>query len=503
MTVIQLRQKARRLALLPAAMLLTSLSAPSAALAQAFLSPAAEAGASRLPQAPSAVLRPLVLQGGVVIEREQPGNVPLALDEAIQLALKNNTQVKIQAAQQQYVHGQILAVGNALLPNLTASGYQQAQEINLAAMGFKPGTLQIPGINVNAIPEIVKVDTTNAQISLSQQLFNVPAYELYRSAQKAADAASWAALNSRGGVVLNVGGLYLKILADTGTIRNDQALLKQDELVYEHAKDSRDAGVGINLDVLRAQVQLQTDQQQLISAINTEAKDKIQLNRVMGQPAGQQLQLVDAAPYGDFDASSSDDAIRNALAVAYVRRKDLRGLESQLEVALKARDALKYERLPVVAVGGFYGVLGQTRGLYHGDFVAEGQLRVPVFIEATLRGQKEVAEAQIRQLRQQITALRAQIEADIRSSLLDVQSSQAQVKIAHSNVDLATQALSDATVRFTSGVDDNLPVVRAQATLEGAQAQVIQTEYQYNYSKLNLARNTGVVETEYRTYLGR
>ena len=58
-------------------------------------------------------------------------------------------------------------------------------------------------------------------------------------------------------------------------------------------------------------------------------------------------------------------------------------------------------------------------------------------------------------------------------------------------------------LRFTSGVDDDLPVVRAQATLEGAQAQVIQTQFQYDYAKLTLARNTGVVESEYRTYLGR
>ena len=56
---------------------------------------------------------------------------------------------------------------------------------------------------------------------------------------------------------------------------------------------------------------------------------------------------------------------------------------------------------------------------------------------------------------------------------------------------------------FTAGVDDSLPLVRAQAALEGAQAQVIQAEFQYNYSKLTLARNTGVVETEYKSYLGR
>src|ERR1017187_21469 len=77
------------------------------------------------------------------------------------------------------------------------------------------------------------------------------------------------------------------------------------------------------------------------------------------------------------------------------------------------------------------------------------------------------------------------------------------VKVARSNVGLATQALSDTRDRFAAGVDDNLPVVQAQATLAGAQSRLIATEFQLNQAKLSLARNTGVVETQYKQYLGR
>jgi len=42
----------------------------------------------------------------------------------------------------------------------------------------------------------------------------------------------------------------------------------------------------------------------------------------------------------------------------------------------------------------------------------------------------------------------------------------------------------------------------AQATLVGAETQVVEAAFQYNYAKLGLARNTGVVETQYRQYLG-
>jgi outer membrane protein TolC len=415
----------------------------------------------------------------------------------VQIALKNNTELIVRLQQEHFVHGQTLAVGSALTPNIEAKAYTRAQEINLAAMGFKPGSIKIPGFN-GTIPEIVKVNTTSAQVSVSQTLFNVPAYFLFRAAQKAGESANWATLSARGSVVLAVGGLYLQALADDAQVRNARALVKEDELVYEHAKAAKEAGVGINLDVLRAQVELQNEQQQLIRAENAEAKDKIQLNRVMGQPAGQELTLVDTVPFAEFDAMPLDDAMK----LAFERRKDLRGLEAQLEVAQKTKQAVKYERLPTLGFDGTYGVLGETTGLYHGVFTAEGKLSVPLFLEATLRGQREVAEAQMIGLQHQIDGRKASIEGDIRSSMLDVQSAAELVKVARSNVELAGQALGDATQRFTAGVDDNLPVVRAQSTLVGAQTRQIQAEFQYNYAKLQLARNTGVVETEYKQYLG-
>jgi outer membrane protein TolC len=474
-----------------------SAAAGSRSLAQTQLADAV------LPAAPSAVSRPLKLAAGVTVEAAKPGSVRLTLDDAVQVALKNNAAIKIRMEQEEYVHGQQLGALQTLLPNLSASAYVKAQETDLAAMGFKPGSIRIPGIATPNIPSIVKVNTVDAQVNLSQTLFSSTAFFLYRATQRAREATNWATLSERGSVVLNVGTEYLQALADEAAVRNAGALVKQDEVVFEHAKAERDAGVGVNLDVLRAQVTLQQEQQALERAQNAAAKDKITLNRLMGQPAGQELELVDGVPYVDYAADSSDQAIQTALAVAYEKRKDLRGLEAQLEVARETSAALKYERLPTLSVNGDYGVLGEIGGLSHGVFMAVGKVSIPVFQEAQLRGQKQVAAAEEIGLRQQIAGSRAQIEADIRSSLLDVQSTRQVAEVAHSSAALAQEALDDATLRFTAGVADSLPVIRAQATLEGAEARVIQAEFNYNAAKLQLARNSGVVETQYRQYLGR
>jgi outer membrane protein TolC len=465
-----------------------------------------------LPMAPSAVLAlrqseaggvipesAAATPGGLTAERATAGPLPLSLDDAIDRGVKNNLQVLLAAQTEQSVKGQILAAVYALLPNLKASASTGATEIDLAAMGFKPSSLAAFGLPAGAFHEIVKVDTTSAQLSVDQVLFNLPDFYLYAAARKGTRVAELNTLNARGGVVQAVGTQYLAALADEAQIANAQALEQADEEVLRQATLSHDAGVGTNLDVLRAQVEMQTEQQTVVKARNQFAKDKIALDRLVGLPADQELTLTDAVPYAEY-AEMPLDQVK---ALAYTRRKDLLALESQAEVAERARKAIRYERLPQLGFNGYYGVLGETHGLYHGVFTAQGTLKIPIFEEGRFRGEREVAQAQLIALRQEVDALKVTIDAQIRASRLDVESAAELVKVARSNVDLATQVLSDTRDRFVAGVDDNLPVVQAQATLADAQSRLVGTEFEYNQAKLALARNTGVVETQYKDYLGR
>ncbi len=473
---------------------------------------------SSLPMAPSAIAATLPLRSGdagfalqstgasqtrlvgpVALEQAASDSLPLGIDDAIGRGLKYNLQVLLANQAERSVRGQISTAFYQLMPNLKATAYTSTQQIDLAALGFKPSSLAAFGFAPGSVSTIVKVDTTDAQLSADQVLFNLPDFYLYTAAKRAETVFQMNVLNVRGGVVQAVGTQYLAALADQAQIANARARLTADEEVLRQATLSHEAGVGTNVDVLRARVQLQTEQQALVRAQNTFEKDKIALNRLMGLSADQQLTLTDAVPYADL----AEMPLAETKALAYQRRKDLLALEAQLEVAQRARKAVKYERVPSLGFNGYYGVLGETHGLYHGVFTVQGVLKIPIFEQARFRGESEVVAAQEIGLGHQIESLRVTIDAQIRASRLDVESSAELVKVARSNVDLATLALADTRDRFAAGVSDNLPVVQAQAALADAQSRLVGTEFQFNQAKLALARNTGVVETQYKQYLGR
>jgi outer membrane protein TolC len=440
--------------------------------------------------------------GSVTIVKPTDGVKPLTLDEAIGMGIEHNLALIEAREQEQSVKAQSLESLQTLLPTLTAQADSGAHQINLAALGFSSSLLGkaaplFPDLNLSSFSTVVKVNVTDAMVNYSQTLFSLPNIDRYRAEKQAVVAAYFNKQSSRGLVVLTVGNAYLQALALGAQVDNAQALLQADQVLLNQAVAEHQAGTAANLDELRARVQFQTQQQAVISADVNFKKAKIALNREIGLPAEQEIKLTDAAPYADLAVMNIDQAKE----IAYRSRQDYQGLQAQIRAAQWQRKAAKWERLPTLDFDGNYGVTGVTGGLYHGTFVAAGTLSVPIFQEAKFRGDRGVAAANLTNLMQQMASLKEQINRQLRDSLLDVQTATELVRVAQSNVELARKELEQTTERFEAGVDDNLPVVQAQATLANAESNLINTTSQHNQAKLGLARNLGIVDTQYATYL--
>jgi outer membrane protein TolC len=426
----------------------------------------------------------------------------LSIDDAIQMGIQHNLALTEARQNQQTAQAQAAQTLNLLLPNLDVSGGTGIHQYNLQAQGFRPGLLGsfsalIPPSQAVNFPFIVKVDLTEGHANLSQTLFNWAGWDLYRAMKTGAKAAYYNAQSTRGLVVLNVGTAYLQAIADSAQLDYARALLKTDETLLNQAIAEHQAGTAANLDELRARVAYQTQQQVVISAENTLEKDEIALKRQIGMDPAQKIQLTDAVPFADLAGMGIEEAKREA----YTNRQDYQAILQNLRVAQLERKAATHERFPTINFKGNYGVQGISGGPYHGVFSATGSIDVPIFQEAKFRGDRDVAEAQLDSYRSQLADLRNKIDQQLRDSLLDLQTASELVRVARSNVDLSTTALEQTTDRFQAGVDDNLPVVQAQSTLAQAQAQYVNSVRQFNQAKLGFARNLGIVDTQYKTYL--
>jgi outer membrane protein TolC len=265
----------------------------------------------------------------------------------------------------------------------------------------------------------------------------------------------------------------------------------------DQASANHSAGTAPLLDELRARVDYQTLQQQLIVAQNALEKDKLALARTIGLPLAQSFSLTDKVPYAAFDLIDVDAAIREA----HANRKDLAAMLEQTRAAEEQRKAATADRLPTFKFTGDYGDIGVNLASSHGTGDASGTLSVPLFKEFGLRGEAQTAQAQLDTARAQASDKSAQVDADVRDALLDIASAQKQVEVARSSVELASEELKEAQERYANGVSDNLGVSQAQQSVAQANDQYVASLYRHNMAKLSLARALGA-GASYKTYLG-
>ena len=297
--------------------------------------------------------------GSVTTVQPTDGVKPLTLDQAIAMGIEHNLALVEARQQEQSAKAQTLVSLQPLLPTVTAQADSGAHQINLAALGFSNSLLQrsaslFPDFNFASFSTVVKVNVTDAMVNYSQTLFDLPTIERYRAAKANEQAAFFSKQSSRGLVVLTVGNAYLQALALGAQVDNAKALLQADQVLLNQAVAEHQAGTAANLDELRARVQFQTQQQAVISAEVNFKKAKIALNREIGLPAEQEIQLTDTAPYADLVTMNIDQAKE----IAYRSRQDYQGLQAQVRAAQLQRRAAKWERLPSLDFQGNYGVTG-------------------------------------------------------------------------------------------------------------------------------------------------
>ncbi len=426
----------------------------------------------------------------------------LSLDDAIALGLKNNLGLKEAEDGEKTLLGQKKQALQNFLPTITLQGDLGVHQQNLTAMGFGPDAIQefskLIKFPSNFSP-ITRDDVVDGQIRYGQMLFSGPVIAGWKAAGAAERGAHFQKMSARGEVVQQVASAYLHAIAAASEVDNAKALEAADQLSLSQAQAAHEAGSAANLDELRARVQLQAQQQARIAAQNAYEKDLILLKREIGVDPGQRIALSDAAPYGDLAAQT----VEELRALAYRSRQDYQTLQNQAVEMKAIHAAYRSQRLPSLSFGGYYGV-SQVSGVgAHGNFAAVGTLSMPLFREAKLRGDSDAAQAQMEAVRAQLDDLRGKIDFQVRSALLDVTATARLVEVARSNVELATRTLADESDRVSAGVDDNLPLVTAQATLASAESNLVESLYQYNLAKLALARAAGVLEARYREYLGR
>jgi outer membrane protein TolC len=418
-----------------------------------------------------------------------PDAIPLTIIDAIHRGLKNNLAVIFGSLNLSSAEASRLRDRSDLLPKINGQLSAAEQQVNLAAYGFT-GFAGVP-------PIIGPFGLVDARASFSQSLLDKERTHNYREATENEKAVALGNENTREMVVLTVLDLYYQSVSGASRVSAVEAQVSSAQALNIRAADLKSAGVAPGIDVLRAQVELQSAQQRLIQARNEFSREKLSLARAIGMPLGQEFILADSLPGG----SSPSESIQDLLSRAYASRSDAKAAQSRFRAAQEAVKAAQSENLPTARVDANYGATGPNPLNAHGTFYVAGTVQFPIFNSKSKSDTME-KESLLQQRQAEIDSLHGRIELDVRSALLELQSAEEQYKVSLSSLALVRQQLEQAQDRFAAGVANNLEVVQAQEALALADENVIKGLYAFNASRAMLAHATGVAEKSVEEMFG-
>jgi len=425
------------------------------------------------------------IRGGVPEGAATPEVLRLTLRDAVNRGLARNLAIVSGAEDIHEAHGRVVAAFASFLPDLRGHFSETVQKVNLEALGLPP----FPNI-----PRVIgPFGVFDVRAVGSQNLLNFSAIEQHRASRSFEEAARLTYRDLRDQVIVGVASAYLQALTAHAESDAIQAQLTTAETLYRQTLDQRNAGIAIGIDVLRAQVEMQNQQQRLILSRTDEQKGLLALARAIGLPPGQRITLQPIAE-NIPQSRSLEDYLRTAVE----NRSDLKAQAALVRASEQQVNAARAQRLPNLTLEGNIGNIGRTPTSTATTYLMAGAVNVPLFTGGRTRAEIERAEAELGRRRAEYADAKLRVDTEVRSAYLDLQAAAERLKVAVENSRLAAREVEQARDRFLAGVTNNLEVVQAQQTVAAAEDALIVSRYSLELARLATARVAGNAEEAIR-----
>jgi outer membrane protein len=416
---------------------------------------------------------------------DSDGVLRLTLEQAVGLALKENTTVQIavlSAAQSE--QGKNIA-RSALLPQVELGASDSARRINLETSFGK----RVPGFPQHTGP----FEVFDAGPSFGARIFDLTLWRRYQAAKNAAAGARASSLSTREQVILLVVSQYLGTLRAVANVKASESRVELAQALYQQASDIQKAGVGTGIDTLRANVELQNEKQRLIEAQAERETSLYALSRLLNLDPQQKIELADSLGFFDTPQPEVEASVEQAIAA----RPEWKSLESQIRAADNNRKAASDERLPSLRFDGNWAYQGISAGTGIPTYNYQASVRLPLFTGGRIHAEIVNADLEIKKLREEQADLRNRIALDVKTALINLHSARNEVEVATLGMKLAGEEVEQARDRFKAGIANNIEVISAQDSLARANDNQITALYRFNQARADFARAIGQMEKLY------
>jgi multidrug efflux system outer membrane protein len=380
------------------------------------------------------------------------------LQKIIEIALSNNRDLRLAALNVERARA-LYGISRAeLLPSVNAGGIWDKEHV--------PADLSTTGSDVTSQEFGVNLGISSWEIDFFGRIRSLKdqALEEYLATEEARRSAQISLVSA-------VTQAYLAMAADRENLKLVGSTLETQEASYKLIQKRYDAGIASELDLKRAESQVDTARGDVARYTQLAAQDENALNLLAGSQITSALLPADLSsvrPPKDISPGLSSELL--------LRRPDILAAEHRLKAANANIGAARAAFFPRISLSTFIGTASaDLSGLFkagQGTWGFTPQIVMPIF-DARIWSAYDVTKAE-----KDISV--TQYEKVIQTSFREVADALAmrgtveqQIAAQKSLVDATAETYRLSNARYVKGIDSYLSVLDAQRSLYGAQQGLI------------------------------
>ncbi len=421
----------------------------------------------------------------------------ITLEEAVQIALQNNFQLKQAENNLGLADTRVRSAQADFLPNLNASfsgNRQVGRQFVQEDLTFEDRTTFGLNGGVNTSVTIFDGFTNISNLRRAQ-------------ADKVSDELQLERL--RENIMFNTASRYLQVVLNEELLRISETTLEASMSQLEQVRAQVEVGARPMVDLFNQESAVANDELTLIQRENALEVSKAQLIRIM-----QDESITDIATsmpaVDDLSLTPVNLNLQDLINAALEMRRDLRSQEFDIESNRQTYRIARAQYLPTISASASVGARYSDQFTLLGESVSFSDqffdqnvtrtigfnIQIPIFNRWNTRTNVKNAYVQLRNSELQLDNVRFQISEEVRQAYSDYQSIVKELESTEKSLRAAERAFETEQQRYEVGSSTLIELNLANANFVQAQSNRIQAVYNFVFQEQLLDFFLGQLDTE-------
>jgi len=433
---------------------------------------------------------------GVSMAQNRHSPESLTLSEAIQMAVKQNPEIKAARFQVEMMKSEVIQARSGFFPQIYFTETFNRTTNPMWATGTKmlQGNLTQADFDLDKLNDPDAINNFASAVSMSWSVYDGGQTTIgWEQAQQNHGAASLMLKRAGQEVITRTAKAYVGLLLAQENLVVIVQTLETAKANLKMVRSRFESGFVVKSEFLRANVRIAKLEQQRLEAESQVKVAHAMLNATMGMSTNKPLHLV--TPFKK--CRETKGPVKHWITIALSNRPDLERIRYQEDIAKKEIDKSRAGHLPDLKLVGNYEINSEDFSDTENNYAIGAVMHINLFSGHRISAKTKAAKSSLLRIQEFRKGMELNVGVQVRESFLKAQSAWKRIQVAKTVVDQAREGLRIVKNRYNNGLLTIVSLLDAETAYQQVRTNHFKALHDYKVARIQLALAAGTIDKNF------